>query len=63
MANQVIIQRVERRKTKLNEVNLPAAIADAGEKIKREEMGWINNDGEKYILKRINKSNSSIGDE
>jgi hypothetical protein len=39
MANQVIIQRVERRKTKLNEVNLPAAIADAGEKIKREEMG------------------------
>ena len=63
MANQVIIQRVERRKTKLNEVNLPAAIADAGEKIKREEMGWINNDGEKYILKRINKSNLSVGNE
>jgi hypothetical protein len=39
MGNQVIIQRVEPGKTKSNDVNLPAAMADAGEKLKCEEMG------------------------
>ncbi len=59
MGYKVKIQRVERVKTKSFYVNFPAAIAEASELEKGEEMEWIIKDNNTFILKRIKKVNQN----
>ena len=56
MGYNVKIQRVDRGKTKSFYVNFPAAVAEAAEIKKGEEMEWIIEDRNTFVLKRI-KSN------
>ena len=60
MGSKVKIQRVERGKTKSFYVNFPAAVAEAGQIKKGEEMEWYIEDRDTYVLKRIKKSKSSL---
>ena len=60
MGHKVKIQRVERGKTKSFYVNFPAAVAEAAQIKKSEEMEWLIEDRDTYILKRIKKSKSLI---
>lgn len=60
MGYQVKIQRVDRGKTKSFYVNFPAAVAEAGEILKGEEMEWVIQDKDTYVLKRVKKSKSLI---
>ena len=54
------IQRVERKTTKSFYVNFPAAIAEAAKITKGEEMEWIIEDRNTFILKRVKKRKSNI---
>jgi len=54
------IQRVDRGKTKSFYVNLPAAIAEACNIEKGEEMEWLIEDRDTFVLKRINKTKSLL---
>jgi bifunctional DNA-binding transcriptional regulator/antitoxin component of YhaV-PrlF toxin-antitoxin module len=56
MGYKVKVQRVDRGKTKSFYINFPAALAEAGEINKGEEMEWIIQDKDTYILKRIKKA-------
>jgi bifunctional DNA-binding transcriptional regulator/antitoxin component of YhaV-PrlF toxin-antitoxin module len=60
MGYKVKIQRVERGVTKSFYVNFPAAIAEAGQIEKGEEMEWLIEDKDVYVLKRAKKSKSLI---
>lgn len=60
MGYKVKIQRVERGKTKSFYLNFPAAIAEAGQIEKGEEMEWLIEDRDTYVLRRIKKSKSLI---
>ena len=60
MGYKVKIQRVERRTTKSFYVNFPAAIAEAGQIHKGEEMEWLIQDRDTFILKRLKKSKSLL---
>ncbi len=54
------IQRVERRNTKSFYVNFPAAVAEAAQIEKGEEMEWIIEDRNTFVLKRIKPKKSLI---
>jgi hypothetical protein len=56
MGYKIKIQRVDRRKTKSFYVNFPAAVAESVEIVKGEEMEWIIQDKNTFILKRLKKS-------
>lgn len=56
MGYLVKIQRVERGKTKSFYVNFPAAVAEACNIEKGEEMEWIIEDKNTFTLQRIKKS-------
>lgn len=60
MGYKIKIQRVERGNTKSFYVNFPAALAEAGNIEKGEEMEWSIHDKDTYILKRIKTSKSLI---
>jgi len=60
MGYKIKIQRVERGSTKSFYVNFPAAVAEAANIEKGEEMEWYIHDRNTYILKRANKSMSLI---
>ena len=60
MGYQVKIQRVDRGNTKSFYVNFPAAVAEAGEILKGEEMEWVIQDRDTYILKRVITSKTLI---
>jgi hypothetical protein len=60
MGYKVKVQRVERRNTKSFYVNFPASIAEAGQIQKGEEMEWLIEDKDTYVLKRITKSKSLL---
>ena len=60
MGYKIKIQRVERGNTKSFYVNFPAAVAEAANITKGEEMEWFIHDKDTYILRRINKSKSLI---
>lgn len=53
MGYNVKIQRVERGNTKSFYVNFPAAVAEAANLEKAEEMEWIIEDRNTFVLKRI----------
>ncbi len=56
MGYQVQIQRVERGATKSFYVNFPAAVAEACNIEKGEEMEWIIEDKNTFTLQRVKKS-------
>ncbi len=60
MGYKVKIQKVDRGKTKSFYINFPAAIAEAGQIEKGEEMEWLIEDKNTFILKRIKKAKSLI---
>lgn len=59
MGYKVKIQRVDRGKTKSFYVNFPAVIAESSEIEKGEEMEWVIEDKNTFVLKRV-KPNKSI---
>ncbi len=56
MGYKVKIQRVERGNTKSFYVNFPAAVAESAKIKKGEEMEWLIDDRDTFVLKRIKKS-------
>lgn len=60
MGYKVKIQRVERGNTKSFYVNFPAAIAEAIQLEKAEEMEWLVEDRDTFVLKRIVASRSAL---
>lgn len=60
MGSKVKIQRVERGKTKSFYVNFPAAVAEAGQIEKGEEMEWLIEDRDTYVLRRAKASKSPL---
>lgn len=55
MGYQVKIQRVDRGATKSFYLNFPAALAEAMNIVKGEEMEWIIEDKNCLILQRVKK--------
>jgi bifunctional DNA-binding transcriptional regulator/antitoxin component of YhaV-PrlF toxin-antitoxin module len=54
------VQRVDRGKTKSFYINFPAAVAEACNIKKGEELEWLIEDKNTFVLKRINPSKSAI---
>ena len=52
MGYKVKIQKVDRGKTKSFYVNFPAAVAESSQIEKGEEMEWIIEDKNTFVLKR-----------
>lgn len=59
MGYKVKIQKVNRGRTKSFYVNFPAAVAEAVQIKKGEEMEWIIEDKNTFVLKRKTKLNST----
>lgn len=55
MGYPIKIQKVERGLTKSYYVNLPAAVAEACKIEKGEEMEWLIEDKNTFILQRVKK--------
>jgi hypothetical protein len=53
MGHKIKIQRVERGTTKSYYVNFPAALAEAARISKGEEMEWLLEDRDTFILRRV----------
>ena len=60
MGYKIKIQRVDRKTTKSFYVNFPAAVAEASDIKKGEEMEWIIEDRNTYILKRVKPTKSIL---
>ncbi len=59
MGYRVKIQRVERRNTKSFYINFPAAVAEAAQIEKGEELEWVIEDRNTFVLRR-NKPIKSV---
>jgi bifunctional DNA-binding transcriptional regulator/antitoxin component of YhaV-PrlF toxin-antitoxin module len=53
MGHKIKIQRVERGTTKSYYVNFPAALAEAARIEKGEEMEWLVDDRNTFLLRRV----------
>jgi bifunctional DNA-binding transcriptional regulator/antitoxin component of YhaV-PrlF toxin-antitoxin module len=53
MGRKIKIQRVERGTTKSYYVNFPAALAEAARIEKGEELEWLMEDRNTFILRRV----------
>ncbi len=60
MGYSVKIQRVERRNTKSFYVNFPAAVAEAAQIEKGEELEWVIEDRNTFVLRRVKITKSHI---
>ncbi len=60
MGYRIKIQKVDRAKTKSFYVNFPAAIAESIGIEKGEEMEWIIEDRNTFVLKRVKESKSIL---
>ena len=60
MGYNVKIQRVDRKTTKSFYVNFPAAVAEAANIKKGEEMEWVIEDRNTFILKRVKVIKSAV---
>lgn len=60
MGYKVKIQRVDRGKTKSFYVNFPAAVAESAELDKGEEMEWVIENRNIFVLRRIKPKKSSL---
>jgi hypothetical protein len=54
------VQRVDRGKTKSFYINFPAAVAEACNIEKGEELEWLIEDKNMFVLRRINPLKSTI---
>ena len=59
MGFNVKIQRVDRGKTKSFYVNFPVAVAESSNVIKGEEMEWVIEDRNTFILRRLKPTKSA----
>ena len=53
MGRKIKIQRVERETTKSYYVNFPAALAEAAQVEKGEQLEWLMEDRNTFILRRV----------
>lgn len=53
MGYKIKIQRVDRGKTKSFYINLPAVIAESARIEKGEEMEWVIEDKNTFVLRRV----------
>lgn len=60
MGYKAKVQRVNRGNTKSFYINLPAAVAEACNIEKGEEMEWLIEDRDTFVLKRIKNSKSLL---
>ena len=60
MGYKVKIQKVERGSTKSFYVNFPAAVAEACELLKGEEMEWLIEDRNSFVLKRVIEAKTNV---
>ncbi len=60
MGYKAKVQRVDRGITKSFYINLPAAVAEACNIEKGEEMEWLVEDKDTFVLKRVNPSKSIL---
>ncbi len=60
MGYKIKIQRVERWETKSFYLNFPAAVAESAQIEKGEEMEWLIEDRNTFVLKRINSRKSIL---
>ena len=60
MGYKVKIQKVERGATKSFYVNFPAAVADAALLEKGEEMEWLIEDRNSFVLKRVKQAKTNL---
>ena len=60
MGYKVKIQKVDRGVTKSFYVNFPAAVAESAQIEKGEEMEWLIEDRNMFVLKRINQKKSVV---
>jgi hypothetical protein len=60
MGYKVKIQRVDRGKTKSFYINFPAALAESSQIEKAEEMEWIIEDRNTFVLKRVKAKGSVL---
>lgn len=60
MGYKIKIQRVDRKTTKSFYVNFPAAVAEASNIVKGEEMEWVIVDRNTFVLKRVKPAKSVL---
>ena len=60
MGHKIKIQRVERGTTKSYYVNFPAALAEAALIKKGEEMEWLVEDRNTFVLRRVKAQKSMV---
>ncbi len=60
MGYNVKIQRVDRKTTKSFYVNFPVAVAEAANINKGEEMEWVIEDRNTFILRRVKVVKSAV---
>ena len=60
MGYKVKIQKVDRGKTKSFYVNFPAAVAESCDLEKGEEMEWVIEDRNSFVLKRVKQTKSVL---
>lgn len=60
MGYRAKIQRVDRGKTKSFYINLPAAVAEACNIQKGEDMEWLVEDRDTFVLKRVTSTKTNI---
>lgn len=60
MGHKIKIQRVERKTTKSYYVNFPAALAEAAQIEKGEELEWLMEDRNIFILRRVIPKKSAL---
>jgi hypothetical protein len=60
MGHKIKIQRVERGTTKSYYVNFPAALAEAAQIQKGEELEWLLEDRNTFILRRVTPKKSAL---
>lgn len=60
MGYKVKIQKVERGSTKSFYVNFPAAVAEACALSKGEEMEWLIEDRNNFVLRRVKDAKTNL---
>lgn len=60
MGHKIKIQRVERGTTKSYYVNFPAALAEAAQIQKGEELEWLIEDRNTFVLRRVTTKKSAL---
>jgi len=60
MGHKIKIQRVERGTTKSYYVNFPVALAEAAQIQKGEQLEWLMEDRNTFILRRVTPNKSTL---